>query len=184
MNALAQNAKIWAEIDLDALRHNYRLLKQGAPAAEVIAVVKANAYGHGVDAISHALLAEGCRFFGVSCTREADEVRSAVGDAPRILILGYSLPEEVETLVTTGVIQTVYSEDYARALSDRLAALVSEGRLPADVSLPIHLKLDTGMNRLGFDTADPQATAQVLARVMAMPHLSAEGRIVEVEVSP
>lgn len=179
MNALAETSKIWAEIDLDALRHNYRRLKEQAkaasPEAEVIAVVKANAYGHGVEPVSRALLGEGCRYFAVSCTGEAAVLRQTVGQEPRILILGYSLPEEAELLCSLQVIQTVYSEEYARALSDRLNTLVQKGRLPADTALPVHLKLDTGMNRLGFDTADPKAASDVLARVMTLPYLSFEG---------
>lgn len=179
MNECTEKYKIWAEIDLSALRHNYRTLRDTlqsrAPGCRVIAVVKANAYGHGAEIVSAALAEEGCGDFAVSCLYEAQLLKESVLPSADILILGYSLPEDVSHLVRGGIIQTVFSEEYAQALSGRIAACIKAGELPADAVLRIHLKLDTGMNRLGFPTDDAEQTAATLRRVAALPHLKTEG---------
>jgi len=170
--------KTWAEIDLAALRHNWHTVcdrvHAAAPAARVIAVVKANAYGHGVPLAVPALTAAGCGFFAVSCTSEAEEVR-ALAPSAELLILGCSVPDDAGTLYALDTAQTVFSLDYARALSSEMARLAAAGKIPADARLGVHLKLDTGMNRLGFDTADAAAAAAEIAGVYALPHLDVRG---------
>lgn len=178
MNEHTEKFKIWAEIDLEALRHNYRLLRDTveshAPGCRVFGVVKANAYGHGSDIVSATLAEEGCGDFAVSCLYEAQLLRESV-PAADILILGYSLPEDAVHLVRGGIVQTVFSEEYAKELSDRIAACIRVGDLPADAVLRVHLKLNTGMNRLGFATDDAEETAAALRRVSTLPHLKPEG---------
>ena len=179
MNECTKKFKIWAEIDLAALRHNFRLLQdtlQGrSPGCRIIAVVKANAYGHGSDIVSAALAEEGCRDFAVSCLYEASLLKESIPETADVLILGYSLPEDAPQLTRLGIVQTVFSEEYAKALSDRIAKSIRMGELPADTALRIHLKLDTGMNRLGFAADTPEETAAAIRRVSALPHLKTEG---------
>ncbi len=179
MNDCTEKFKIWAEIDLSALRHNFRRLRDTlqsrVPGCRVIAVVKANAYGHGAGIVSSVLAEEGCRDFAVSCLYEAQSLKETVPPSADILILGYSLPEDVLHLVRGGIVQTVFSEEYAEALSARISECIQAGELPADAVLRIHLKLDTGMNRLGFPTDDLEKAADSLRRAAALPHLRAEG---------
>lgn len=156
--------RIWAEIDLDALSHNVTALKQYvSPGVSMMAVVKADAYGHGVETVSRTLEDAGVDWFAVSSISEAIQLRR-FGTRLPILILGYTPPECVKELAEYQLTQTVYSTDFARALSDAadLAGLV----------IPCHLKLDVGMGRLGFraDTGLKDAFA-----VCGLPGLDIQG---------
>ena len=179
MNENHGKYKIWAEIDLSALRHNWQTIRrqvnQNAPDCRVIAVVKANAYGHGADLVAQTLAEEGCDFFAVSCVYEAELLREIVGREPDILLLGYSLPEDAETLWRHNIIQTVFSSEYAAAMSREMGRLKASGMLPRHARLRTHLKLDTGMNRLGFDSDDVTSAADTLEAVCLLPHMEPEG---------
>lgn len=131
----------WAEVDLDALAHNFRLLQQHAGSAAVCAVVKAGAYGHGDGIVCRTLADAGAKWFAVSCLAEALHLRSG-GVTGEILILGHTDPACAATLACHRLTQAVFSPEYARALSD--AALEAHCRVRC------HLKIDTGMGRLGF----------------------------------
>ncbi|MBE6729033.1 MAG: alanine racemase [Ruminococcaceae bacterium] len=134
--------RTWAEINSSALIHNYNTIKNTAKECRLISVVKADAYGHGTDIVVPALLSAGADFFAVSNIDEAVELRSLNVDCP-ILILGYTPPEAAESLFKNNIIQTVYDTDYARKLS------VCAKK--AGVTLTVHIKLDTGMGRIGFN---------------------------------
>ncbi len=172
-----EQRKTWAEIDLGALRQNYRLLREMAASEQkevrMIAVVKAEAYGHGAPACVRTLLCEGCDFFAVSCIDEAVAVRGVCDGEHReadILILGYTQPSLAYQLARYHIIQTLLSEDYAVHLN-RCAA-------DAGVTVRTHIAVDTGMNRIGFAAHSPQeiaAAASAIARVQAFPHLCLEG---------
>lgn len=172
-----EQRKTWAEIDLDALRRNYRLLREMTtaenPSVRMIAVVKAEAYGHGAPACVATLLDEGCDFFAVSCIDEAVAVRAVCDENHReadILILGYTPPELALQLGRYAITQTLLSEDYAARLEREAAA--------AGVTVRTHVALDTGMNRIGFPAhSDMEITATVaaIARVAGFAHLSVEG---------
>lgn len=154
--------KTWAEIDLSALRHNYRTLRAIACTAgeRAIAVVKADAYGHGVARCVPALLDEGCDFFAVSCIEEALAVRAVCPvERADVLILGYTLPSEAPILAANGITQAVFSPAYAEALIEAARA--------AEVRVRIHVKLDTGMNRLGYPTT-PDALADTVEAIAAL----------------
>ncbi len=168
--------KTWAEISLPALRHNWRAIASriADPRCTPIAVVKANAYGHGAEIISRTLYGEGCRFFAVSCISEAEEIRRILPDA-EILILGYSMPQDAPELSRMNIIQTVFDADFAAACESAMADAVCRGTVPYGSKLRVHIKLDTGMNRLGFDAGAPDDAAAQIARVLRMPHLRAEG---------
>ena len=161
--------KTWAEIDLGALRYNFRALCREicTEGCSPIAVVKADAYGHGAAPCVRALLEEGCTCFAVSCIEEAIAVRAVCpSEAADVLILGYTLPEEVGLLAEYALTQTVFSHEYAEAISGAAAA--------ADVRLRVHVKLDTGMNRLGFSTTPETLahTVSAIESIAADPHLS------------
>lgn len=133
--------RAWAEIDVDALIHNFNTIKQTAN-TKVCAVVKANAYGHGVDIVAPLLQQAGADFFAVSNIEEALKLRE-LGITKPILILGYTPVEYVQELATHDISQCVYSLDYANELSVEAAKY--------NVKIKVHLKLDTGMSRIGFD---------------------------------
>lgn len=135
------DAHCWAEIDLDALVHNFHLIRRRAGSAKVCAVVKADAYGHGDGAVARALAAEGAAWFAVSSLAEARHLRRGGIEQP-ILILGMTRPECAPALAEERVTQAVYSPEYARAL-----ARAAES---AGVTVEGHLKIDTGMGRIGF----------------------------------
>lgn len=133
--------RTWAEIDADALLHNFDIIKQTAN-TKVCAVVKANAYGHGVDIVAPLLQKAGADFFAVSNLEEAIELRD-IGITKPILILGYTPSEYARELAVYNVSQCIYSLDYARELS--------QIAVKKKLQINIHLKLDTGMSRIGFD---------------------------------
>jgi alanine racemase len=132
----------WAEIDLDAIAHNARAIKGlVGPAVELIAVVKANAYGHGAMQVAAAAHAAGAERIAVSCVDEAVELRNAGLNAP-ILILGYTPVWEAQRVVVNALTPTLMSRPLAEALNE-VAGDLGETQ-------PIQLKVDTGMGRFGL----------------------------------
>lgn len=164
--------KIWAEIDTHALEHNYKLIadrvRSHSPECTVMCIVKADCYGHGTDLCIPKLYSIGVRDFGVSCIEEAISVRRYAPDA-RILILGYTPAENIGLLVENRITQSVYSYEYAQALS-RAASLYCK----ADEKLSCHVKIDTGMNRIGFDSSSPDS-AQLIFESSKLAHLAFDG---------
>lgn len=155
----------WAEVNLDALRHNVATLREHAgPGVGIMAVVKANAYGHGVVELARELryLVE---MFGVANIAEAIQLRRVAADSP-IILLGPALPEEREPLVRNGFIPVVSSLEEARIY----AGLVQRLKLPAPFS--IHLKIDTGMGRIGIWHEE---AAEVVRAILALPALRIAG---------
>lgn len=132
---------VWADIDLDALTENVRQLKRQAGGAALMAVVKANAYGHGAIAVSRAALAAGAERLAVICVDEAEELRRAGIDAP-ILVMGFTPISQAERVVELGLTPTVSTPELAHALA-RLAR-------KKGIVQPIHLKVETGLNRYGL----------------------------------
>lgn len=132
--------RVWADLDLDALTHNYRLFRDLVPpAVEVVGVVKADAYGHGAVAVGRHLKRLGVRTFGIASVEEAAELRAA-GLTDPIWHLGVPLPEEAEALLELDVVPTAATLELVQALA-RLATAARPAR--------VHLKLDTGMGRRG-----------------------------------
>ncbi len=135
----------YAEIDLGALADNYKRISEYADPAKIIAVVKADAYGHGVERCAHTLYNCGCRFFAVATANEALQMRRLFSDC-EILILGNTPNVELANILADNdIIITLGSLEYAKRLESEL----SNGR-----RLRCHIKLDTGMNRIGFSTRD------------------------------
>ncbi|WP_426350124.1 alanine racemase [Alloiococcus sp. CFN-8] len=132
---------VWAEIDLDALAHNMREIKKASKSEEVMAVVKADAYGHGAIDVAPVLLENGATSLAVAVISEALELRRAGIEAP-IMILGHTPLEYAEEIVAYDIQQTVFSFDYAQELSKEAQRQNKKVRL--------HIALDTGMGRIGF----------------------------------
>mgnify|MGYP004870405617 FL=1 len=159
--------RCWAKIDLDALQYNLEHIRKMAPEnAQIMAVVKANAYGHGDGMVAAELERNGVNWFCVSNVEEAISLRKS-GITGKILILGMTPVELASLLVEYKLVQTVYSPEYAKQLNDRLAAL---GKV-----LECHLKIDTGMGRIGFVHHDGADALDELLKVCAMPQLKPTG---------
>ncbi len=167
-----RTTRTWAEIDLDALAHNYRLLRGLAPQAKFLGLVKANAYGHGAVPVAKKLEALGADMLAVACLDEAVELREA-GIVIPILCLGQTPPELAPELLKYDVTQTVGDLETGAALS---AAAVAAGK-----TLTIHVKVDTGMGRLGFvyyeddDEAALERAGKEIESLCALPGLEPEG---------
>lgn len=152
-------ARAWKEIDLDALRHNAGVLQSRlAPGCELMAVVKAEGYGHGGAEVARCLQKSGIRAFAAACLTEGIALRRA-GIRGIVLILGYTPPEEVPLLRRWRLIQAVADETHG-------AALDAAGR-----PIRVHLALDTGMRRLGVPAEDTAA----LVRLYGMKNLKIGG---------
>ncbi len=156
----------WAEIDLDAIKNNFHFIKE-TTAKPVCAVVKADAYGHGDKAVAALLEKEGAAAFAVSNFTEALRLRKQGIRVP-ILILGYTDPVFAGALAHHNLTATVFSSVYAAALS---AAARDAG-----VTVPCHLKVDTGMGRIGFGAVqDPDNAVRELSDCYAMPGICVQG---------
>lgn len=134
--------RTWAEIDISALKHNFGIIKNLAKDSKIMAVVKADAYGHSVSLTVPVLDYLGADAFAVSNIEEALILRKQ-GIKKPLLILGYTPVAMVKKLAENDIAQCVYSLDYAKSLS--------ETAIKNNVNIKIHIKLDTGMSRLGFD---------------------------------
>ena len=138
--------RTWAEIDLDALAHNYRQArKRTGPNVKYLGVVKADAYGHGALQVAKKLEELGTDYLAVSSLDEARELRHGGVNAP-ILILGHTPPEMVPQLIAYGITQAVSAKAKAEEYSAAAAACGG--------TLKVHIKVDTGMSRLGFLVRD------------------------------
>lgn len=136
---------VWIEVDLDAIQENTQTIRKLVKGADIMAVVKADAYGHGIVQVARAVLNGGASSLGVATLDEAIELREA-GFAVPILIFGYSDPRYTELLVTHNLTQTVYDLE--------TAAMISKLALKSGKLANVHVKIDTGMNRLGIKASD------------------------------
>ena len=160
----------WANIHLDALEHNTKLLRDFlTDGCRIMGIVKADAYGHGAVAVAQRMAACGVECFGVSNLDEAIELRRADISQP-ILILSYTSPSEVARLVEYRVTQTVVSKEHGDALAAAARQIGAE--------LTVHLKVDTGMSRVGFichNESDVAASAEEIASLAETGGLDIEG---------
>lgn len=154
------------EIDLDALRFNLRQVRDRVgPSCEILAVVKADAYGHGAAGVAPALAAAGADQFGVALVGEGLALRR-YGLTQPIVVLGGAFPGEEEAILEHHLQPALYDLDTACRLD--AAARLAGGRVPC------HLKVDTGMGRLGFR---PECLAEVLAALKGLPGIEVRGVI-------
>ena len=152
-------ARAWREIDLDALAHNAAVLQESLPPGQrLMAVVKADAYGHGATQVCRRLWKEGIHTFAVACLAEGIALRKE-GIRGTILILGYTAPEEAPLLHRWWLTQAVVDVGHGEALN-------AQGK-----KVQVHLALDTGMHRLGIPVDDWEA----ISTMYALPNLKIKG---------
>jgi len=163
---------IRAEIDLSAIAHNVRALRRLLnPAVRLLAAVKANGYGHGAVAVARTVLANGATDLGVARVAEGIALRQAGIRAP-ILILGYTPPADAGQLLAYDLVPSVFSVRNALELSEVAAK--------TGLTLPVHIKIDTGMGRLGLpcDGLHSEAHGSTLKSVLqiaAIKHIVVQG---------
>ena len=158
------NRPAGVEIDLGALKHNYEeIKKQLKPNVKLCAVVKADAYGHGALAVARVAVEAGASYLAVATISEGVELREAGFTTP-ILLLGLVMPDEVEDVVSYDITQTVCDLDLALALSREA---VRQGK-----TAKVHLKVDTGMGRIGVR---PEEIGELAAKIASLPNLEIEG---------
>lgn len=152
------------EISLDALRHNIEAFRRALPEQiALMAVIKADAYGHGAVQVAQETLEHGVSYLAVAFLDEAIELRQAGIEAP-ILVLGHTPVKGIELAAREGITLTVFSEEMLAALARR----------PQDApELTVHIKIDTGMGRLGLQTTE-EAVAYI-ERAMALSGVRVEG---------
>ncbi len=161
---MATSYRCWAEVDLNALRENLAWLRHRVgPGVKIITVVKADAYGHGLKQIAALLMQSGTDVFGVANLAEAHAIRS-VGQGWPILMLGACLPDEVETAVRDDVMPTISSRAEAEWFSGAATRLHKMAR--------VHIKIDTGMGRLGVAAEEAR---DLIEHVWRLPGLKMAG---------
>lgn len=152
-----------ALIDLDALEHNFREVVRCAEGQQVLAVVKARAYGHGAVEVSRRLQTLGADMFGVALVEEGRELRDAGILAP-ILVMGATFPEQAEAIVSLKLTPAIFSLAVAQALS--------EAAYKRRTTIDVHVKIDTGMGRIGIA---PEDAPGFIAALRKLGSLSVQG---------
>lgn len=154
----------WAEVDLTAIAYNVQAFKKHVgEKVEIIAVVKANAYGHGAAAVAKAALQAGATRLAVHRAIEGVQLRRAGIHAP-ILIMGYTPPEGAEMVVRERLTPSLITMEFAHALASQAEAI--------GMRVPVHVKVDSGMNRYGLM---PEEVVDFLRAIAALPALNLEG---------
>lgn len=165
MYDLRQIRPAYVEIDLDNLAHNIKEVRRLAgKQSQVMAVIKADGYGHGATKIAKTLLENGADRLAVAVLDEAIELRNAGFTVP-IFVLGYTQPERAEEVIKYDIEQSVYSLEAARALSKAAAA--------HNKIIQVHIKIDTGMGRIGLQ-ANSEAL-EIIKQINALPNLCIKG---------
>ena len=155
---------VWAEINLDNLANNMREIRRVAKSEEIMAIIKADGYGHGALDIAPVLLENGADKFGVAVITEAVELRKGGINCP-IMILGFTPAEFAETILEYDLEQTVFSYDLAYELS--------KAAQKADKVVKIHIALDTGMGRIGF--LPNEESIKEVYNISKLPNICIEG---------
>ena len=152
-----------AVIDMDALDHNFREVVRCAEGQQVLAVVKARAYGHGAVEMSKRLLRLGADMLGVALVEEGRELREAGIDAP-VLVMGATFPEQAEEMVSLKLTPAIFSLSVAQALS--------EAAYKCRTTINVHVKIDTGMGRIGIA---PEDAPELIATLQKLRNISVQG---------
>lgn len=163
---MKQYKRVCANIDLDAILYNMESMHQNInQGTKMMAVIKTDAYGHGAVPIAHTIETLDYLFgFAVATVEEGVELRENGIQKP-ILILGYVFPDQYETLVKYQIRTSVCTYEMAKELSDTAQKL--------NLDYPIHIKLDTGMSRIGFQITEE--SAEIIAQIAKLPHIIMEG---------
>ena len=167
MTAAAQaqslRSRAWAEVSIAALAHNLAAVRgRTGPGRAIVAAVKCNGYGHGAVQVSRTFLDAGADMLAVASVEEGAELRAAGIAAPTI-VLGATLPEQAAQVIEQGLSPVVCNEESARALSHAAAG---------GASAKVHVKVDTGMGRIGVPCDE---AVEFVQRVARLPHVEIEG---------
>jgi len=152
-----------AVIDMDALDHNFREVVRCAEGQQVLSVVKARAYGHGAVEVSKRLLRLGADMLGVALVEEGRELREAGIDAP-VLVMGATFPEQAEEMVSQKLTPAIFSLSVAQALS--------EAAYKRRTTINVHVKIDSGMGRIGIA---PEDAPELIATLQKLRNISVQG---------
>ena len=171
--------RTWAEIDLNAIKYNFNSIKNKlSKKTKILCVLKADAYGHGAEFLVKEYEKLGADWYGVSNIDEAIQLRKSGAKKP-ILIFGYTDPDMAEFLCKYDISQAVFSHEYAYELCKRCKK--------SNLKLKIHLKIDTGMSRIGFFSQTPQYIEKSISEIEdiknSMPELEFEGIFTHFSVS-
>ena len=171
--------RTWAQVDLNAIRYNFNSIKEKiSEGTKVLCVLKADAYGHGAEFLVKEYERLGADYYGVSNLDEALQLRKAGAKKP-ILIFGYTPPEMAETLSKENVSQALFSLDYAKELYQNCKE--------KNVKVKVHLKIDTGMSRIGFFCQNDEDINKSIKEIEeiknSMPLLDIEGMFTHFSVS-
>ena len=160
--------RAWAEINLDAIKHNYNEIRKiTSPDAKIMAIIKADGYGHGFKAIASVLLNNGVDAFGVATTDEAMQIRKAGFTLP-VLILGVVLDDEYKKAIENEISLCVANFETATEISEIAKSIGKNAK--------IHIKLDTGMGRIGFVCGDNDSDVkEEILKIASLPYISVEG---------
>lgn len=165
IDTLDEIRPVWAEVNLDNLAHNIRQVRKYTNKdALIMAVVKANGYGHGAIDIARTFLENGADRLGVAILSEAIELRKA-NITESILILGFTPSSQYEKLLEYNLIQTIYNYEEAKILSQKA--------LKQNKEATIHIKVDTGMSRIGF--LPTEESAEMILKISRLPNIKIEG---------
>ena len=163
------NKRTWAEINLDAAEHNIRAIREITdPNAKIMAVVKADGYGNGFYEMADTFLKNGADMLAVAMLQEGIAIRRSGITAP-VLILGTCLPDMLEGLIDYDITPNVYSYDTAESISE---IAVKKGK-----TVKIHIKLDTGMSRIGYLVNDDtyESVIDEILKISRLPNIEIEG---------
>ncbi len=162
--------RTWVEVDLDAVGHNFNSIKSRlSKETKILCVLKADAYGHGAEFLVKEYEKFGADWYGVSNIDEAVQLRKS-GALKPILIFGYTAPEMVETLCMYDISQALFSYSYAQRLKNECEK--------KNLKLKVHLKIDTGMSRIGFfgqTSQDIEKSIQEIIKIKDFKELEIEG---------
>lgn len=160
--------RAWAEVDLDAIAHNIKEIRKITnPNAQIMAVVKADAYGHGFMEVARTLLENGADRLAVAVLQEGKQLRSRGVDVP-ILVLGAVSEENVDDLINFNITPNVFDYEFAKALS-----YAAERK---EKVTKVHIKIDTGMTRLGFVAGEDNTDIiNEIVKISKLPYIEIEG---------
>lgn len=162
--------RAWAEINLDAIANNIKQIKKlTKPETKIMAVVKADAYGHGFFEVTNVLQQNGADAFAVATTDEAIQLRKSGFTAP-VLILGVIFRDDLKRIIQNDIMPVVFGNNFAKTISDTAVKLGKTAK--------IHIKLDTGMSRLGYvcsGNADYEKICDSIEKIAKLPNIKIDG---------
>lgn len=166
--------RTYAQVSLGAIAHNYHEIRKQVQGHKVLCIVKADAYGHGAVRVASMLQQEGADYFAVATADEAVELRLHGIETP-ILILGYVEKDDVYKILAYHITVPIYDYETAKIYSD---AAIKAGK-----KIKIHIKVDTGMTRLGFQTTDMEQCLSEIQRAVSLEGLETEGLFTHFAIS-